>query len=219
METKQEQAWSAIVAELNHRIKEGTRGEVTAISKLLGVTRGTVSRWSSGALKGQRMPFDKVREIMLRLGLDPGLFFGGFQNPEEKRPPGGVPLIGLAACGDDWYTEKKTAILAPRPGDQWDNPEMFAVMACGESMRPMGIEDGFIVYCDPRSKLEPGDAVFIERTNGTMALKVFKRFDEPDVVFESWLPPRNGTQDVYTRRESTGNIKRIVPVIYVKRKP
>lgn len=63
MESKQEKAWAAFRAELNRRVEEGPRGTVTALGKLLGVGRGTISKYKDGDLRGERVPYDKVAGI------------------------------------------------------------------------------------------------------------------------------------------------------------
>lgn len=72
----QEKAWAAIIEALAERVKNGPRGELSALANKIGATRGTVSRWLSGDLKGRRIPYDKMVRIMLALDIDPSRYFG-----------------------------------------------------------------------------------------------------------------------------------------------
>lgn len=72
----QEQAWQAVINAMTERVKNSPRGELSAIASQIGVTRGTVSRWISGSLKGRRIPYDKMLRIMDALGLEPAEYYG-----------------------------------------------------------------------------------------------------------------------------------------------
>lgn len=96
----QEKAWGAVLAALRARVENGPRGELSAIAGEIGATRGTVSRWLSGDLKGRRIPYDKMVRIMLVLGLDPAEHFGPGAPPVDSSglpasPAGpGSPALG-----------------------------------------------------------------------------------------------------------------------------
>ncbi len=76
MDSIQEKAWQAVLEALSRRIANNPRGELTAIANEIGATRGTVSRWLSGGLKGRRIPYDKMLRIMRALDIDPALYYG-----------------------------------------------------------------------------------------------------------------------------------------------
>lgn len=215
---KQGQAWAAIITEIKRRIETGPRGTVTELARLLQTTRGTVSRWVKGSLKGERMPYDKVCFMLEQLGLDARVYFGSENRQPWATPPlGGVPLIGLAACGHDLWTRERMNLTVPRPGDQAYNAELFAVVAMGYSMRPAGIEPGFILYCDPLTRVDEGDTVFVEKYDDTVTLKKFRRVEGAWTILEGWTPPTSdGRQDIYTASTLTENIKRLVTIIYIK---
>lgn len=215
---KQELAWNAIITEIKRRIEAGPRGTLSALARHLDVGRGTITRWLQGSLKGERVPYDKMYFLMTRLDIDPRRYFA-----EDGETPwsglGGVPIIALAACGYDWCTHERLNATAPRPGDHSHNPDLFAVLAIGDSMRPAGIEPGFIVYCDPHSNLDVNDVVFVERDNGTISLKMFRGVDGAWIMLEAWTPPDSqGAQQIYTASTPSSRIVRLIPVVYVKRK-
>lgn len=103
MATMQEKAWEAVVAALAERVKNNPRGELSIIATELGATRGTVSRWLSGELKGRRIPYDKMIRIMRALSIDPALYFGAqasmasgpvhsLEHGDALNPSRGTPL-------------------------------------------------------------------------------------------------------------------------------
>lgn len=85
----QEKAWEAIVATLKERVKNNPRGELSSIAAQIGATRGTVSRWLSGDLKGRRIPYDKMVRIMHALGMSPSEYFGPQNSLREDGAPYG----------------------------------------------------------------------------------------------------------------------------------
>lgn len=215
---KQEQAWAAIVAEIKRRIDAGPRGTVTELARLLDTTRGTVSRWVNGSLKGERMSYDKVCFMLEKLGLDSRAYFGAESHQPWATPPlGGVPLIGLAACGHELWTRERMNLTVPRPGDHAHNPDLFAVVATGYSMRPAGIEPGYILYCDPHTRLDERDIVLVEKFDDTVTLKKFLRVEGAWTILQAWIPPNSaGEQESYTLPVLTDKIKRLVSVVYIK---
>jgi transcriptional regulator with XRE-family HTH domain len=130
----------------------------------------------------------------------------------------GVPVLGLAECGlRGWYQRDRLAVSASRPGDFVD-PEGFAVMAVGQSMVPAGIVQGHLCFCSPRTPPSAGDAVYVERADGAATLKLYRGTDGDWLVLEGWLDPVDARRDPYTDRLLLATVRRIAPVIYVKRK-
>ena len=131
----------------------------------------------------------------------------------------GVPVIGLAACGlAGWYNPGPLAIRMPLPlGQQTEN--LFAVFAVGTSMQPEGIRQGYVLFCDPTLLPEPGDAVYIEKTDGTASVKQFKGRDDVWVHLQGWLEPdMHGVQKHYTERVAQDTVSALACVVFVKRK-
>ena len=131
-----------------------------------------------------------------------------------------VPVIGLAACDImGWFNPSPLAFRLPLTVDHPYTPELFAVIAVGESMRPEGIREGFVLYCDPGAPLNPEDVVYIETSDGRASVKKFLDQEAGHIVVQGWLDPDpSGAQKPFTIKLSKTDIKRLAPVVVVKRK-
>ncbi len=225
-----------------NRLKAGAKaGSDTELAVMLGVTQQSVS---SARSKG-KVPDAWIRIAAERFNLSADwLLFGagptyrdeGTPSPERLPAPspppviGGcaepplvkreIPVLGPASCGPaDWLAPAPLAFRLHLAGDYAYNPELFAVVAMGCGMEPEGIHQGFVLFCDPRAELVPGDAVFVEKTDGTAALRRFARPVEQRIVLQCWHPPKeDGTREIYTEELSTAVLKRIACVVVVRRK-
>jgi phage repressor protein C with HTH and peptisase S24 domain len=168
-----------------------------------------------------------VNAVKDRFGIDPRWLVTGEGEMAFSPPPpmaaapgaaAGVPVMGLAECGlKGWYQRDLLAVTASRPGDFVD-PDGFAVMAIGHSMVPAGILPGQLCFCSPRTPPSAGDAVYVERADGAATLKLYRGTEGEWLVLEGWLDPAEGRPEPYTDRLLLATVKRIAPVIYVKRK-
>ena len=88
-------------------------------------------------------------------------------------------------------------------------------------MQPCGIYEGFILYCDPSRGVEIDDLVYVEREDKTVSIKLYKGLENQIWhKFVSWLPPdENNRQEMQTVSMHKSNVIRIVPVIFIQRKP
>ncbi len=131
-----------------------------------------------------------------------------------------VPVIGLGNCGDSrWYSPGNMALRVSLPVDYPYNPNTFAVIAVGSSMQPEGIRQGYVLFCDPAASIEPGDAVYIEKLNGTASVKKFLKADDDKVHVQGWSDPGpDGRQDSYHELIDREEIRRMACVVIVKRK-
>jgi hypothetical protein len=131
----------------------------------------------------------------------------------------GVMVLGLAECGlKGWYQREPLTVSASRPGDFFD-PEGFAIIAIGQSMVPAGIFEGFLCFCSPQTSPSPNDAVYVERSDNNVAtIKVFGDMDADWLTLHGWLEEKNGQRQPYTERIARSVVRRVAPVIYVKRK-
>lgn len=159
-----------------------------------------------------RLSDSTVSEVIARhnagLGADPGA---------RLAAGGGVPVLGLADCGlKGWYQETPMEISATRPGDLLD-PEAFAVIAIGASMRPAGIRQGFLCFCSPGIAADKGDSVYVERLDGTAAIKEYVKRDATWLSLGGWLDPdESGKQERYGDQVRLDQIARLATVVYVK---
>lgn len=216
-------ARSEEAAALGARLR-AVRGDLTqlAFADRLGVEQKSISRYETG----DRWPDAAFLATVARaFAVDPGWLLTGSsaeaaapEYPQITPHLEGVLLLGLAECGlRGWYQRDALSVRASRPGDFID-PEGFAVIAVGHSMVPAGIEQGFICYCSPRTSAADGDAIYIERSDGAATLKLYRGREDRWLVLQGWLDPEEGVQKPFTDRLLLATVRRIAPVIYVKRK-
>ena len=131
-----------------------------------------------------------------------------------------VPLIGLASCGlSGWYNPDVLAIQLPMPIDYPPTPGLFAVIALGTSMHPEGIRQGFVLFCVPTKSIKEEDVVFVESTDGTASIKLYKKRDDKWLHLQGWLPPDSeGNQKPYQEEVLNEAVKNVVCVVLVRRK-
>jgi transcriptional regulator with XRE-family HTH domain len=192
------------------------------LARKTGIPRRTLEDY----LKGRSEPkISQLKMIARAASVSVGWLVAAVEDTPPKAAASpiapafdGVPLIGLAECGlRGWYQRDSLSVNASRPGDFVD-PDGFAVIAIGHSMAPAGIDQGFICYCSPRTAAAKGDAIYVERQDGAATLKIYRGADEQWVRVEGWLDPEDGTQKPFTDQLPLATVKRIAPVIYVKRK-
>ncbi len=129
-----------------------------------------------------------------------------------------IPVLGFAECGlKGWYNEVALKVSAHRVGSLGRNA--YAVIAIGDSMRPAGIEQGYLCYCDPADPPAYLDAVHVRQKNGASSLKIFGGEEGGWLKLQGWLKPdAGGTQKPYVDRLKSELIAQISPVVYIKRK-
>ena len=211
-----ESTLGARIAAMIDRI--GTRKSAAAVA---GVSADQLARYAAGR---NRPGFVPVARLAAAAGVRMEWLWSG-ENPMESeaaaatRRPGGVPVLGLAECGlRGWYQEDNLAVHATRPGDVQD-PDAFAVMATGTSMKPAGIFPGFLCICSPATPCDVGDAVFLERRDGAASIKLFLGQDVDWLLLRGYLPPdAGGAQPPYDEKVRLTEMRRIATVVYVKRK-
>jgi SOS-response transcriptional repressor LexA len=126
------------------------------------------------------------------------------------------PVVGLASCGlHAWFAEDHMSVDAEL---RLNDPEAFAVLAAGDSLRPEGVRQGYLCFCSPSASRKPGDIVFVERGDGTASLKRLVSEEADKIVVEGWLPPEDGRQSPYREEVKRSYLRRLVAVVYVKRK-
>jgi len=130
-----------------------------------------------------------------------------------------IPVRALASCGlKGWYRKGTVALSCPVPVGG-DSEKLFAVLAVGTSMQPAGISEGYVVICDPDKSLDPGDAVFIERHDGTVGIKLYQGEDDEWYHLKGWLEPKDdGSQKPFVERLRKSAVARMTTITIVKRK-
>jgi len=198
------------------------------LAKCLGISTQAVY----DAKRRNKVPDSWVRIIAEKFAVSSNWLFFGQEGTEAAKPlsgmkpkeslatmPGEVPVIGLAACGiSGWFIYKPLALLAPYP---FGAPPIgtFAVAAVGANMVPEGIRQGFVLYCNPQISPNHGDAIFIEKHDGTASVKRYVGEDDKLFYLEGWLDPdENGVQQPYQEKISSNAIKQIAVVTIVKRR-
>lgn len=192
-----------------------------AFADRLGVSALSVVRYEAGS----RTPDGAFLEnLSVLFGVNADWIVTGAGSiepsvPRVKRvPAASLPVLGLAECGlRGWYQREPMSVTAARPGDFFD-PDGFAVIAIGRSMVPAGIFEGFLCFCSPRTPASAGDAVYIERNDGYASIKVFRGFEANWLVLQGWLDELDGKRDPYIDRFDADAVRRLAPIIYVKRK-
>lgn len=140
--------------------------------------------------------------------------------PSQYTQP--VPLVGFASCSVfGWHGTMSIPVPVEPP--TW-HPDMFAVMATGESMLPAGIGHGHICYCDPNKAPGKDEAVYVETSDELGTIKLFcgrsARGGGEYINLRGWLDidPKTGTQKPMLLDVLASSVKRIAPVMYVRRR-
>lgn len=191
------------------------------LARRVGVSTTTIQNYEAGQFpKGDHaVALSAVLECSLDWLLA-GVTPQNHQNaPGPDSQQGGVPILGMAKCGlQGWSQSTPLNIKASRPGDL-HLPNIFCVMAIGNSMIPAGILQGQLCYCNPHDRYESGDAIYVERMDNTATIKLFLGADETHMTLQGWLDPDNeGRQQEYTEQVRLDQVRRAATVIYVKRK-
>lgn len=241
----------ATTEELFARLREAA-GVVnnTMLSKAMGITQATVSKAKS---KGQVPPgwvitvsnMFGVSADWLLYGIGPK-YLGKDRDRElealraERNDLEGkliektwdperdfiVQVVGLEKCGTQgWEKIKRTPMFAPAPIDV-HKADGFGVMVAGLSMKPEGVQPGFLLYCDPSVSPLEGDLIYLEDDQEHGAIKVFTgstpRDGEEFLQVQAWEEPDEGSpekpQKPCQMEIPRADIKRLATVVYVKRR-
>lgn len=209
----QEKAWEAFKQKLQGMVDAGSTFE--EVGAIVRASPQAVWEWLYKDKGGKRVSFEVMAQRLRAVGLRPEDYYD-----IEPSPAKGIPLIGLVPCGYDyWLKEVKLPIaeVAAPPGET--SPNMFAVIAYGDSLIPKGIEEGFVVFCDPDAPIQQNDIVYVERDNGTTTLKIYGREEGIWTYLHGWSPiDGSGTQVYFDLCIKTHEIKRMAPAIWVKRR-
>lgn len=145
-----------------------------------------------------------------------------FEERPAAQPQQALAAIGFASCGINGWAGKMTHSTVVTAPHLW--PDMFCVIASGESMIPEGIGHGHYVFCAPNLPPVAGECVYVETTDGKGALKRF--LGEKDIKgagagihLLGWLDKDDkGKQKPFELTISKSIIKTLAPVVYVQRR-
>ena len=107
--------------------------------------------------------------LMPALPAQEGLVPGIEASPNVVSPFRRVPIQGLAQVKPDGLWDELT------PTSGWINvptldPTAYALRIKGDAMAP-AIRNGWLVWCEPRQELVPGEYVLVIRSNGESMIK------------------------------------------------
>lgn len=157
-------------------------------AEFLGIKRGKVYAWKEG-----RFPAAEDLAILHeKLGISCEWMLtqkGSMREPAWKQ---GVPAITFIASRTlGWSKQFLQSQKIPFPDF---NEDLFAVVASGDSMRPAGIRNGTILFCDSSREPEQGEPVYVERVDELAAIRVFlgqgiagiHEAPEGCIAFQAW---------------------------------
>ena len=209
--------------------KEVGGSSISSFTDYLGVSRGKVDAWK----KGQHPKAEDLRLLHDKLGIAYRWLVTGEGDPFEEetgnvtivmKKENPLTLFGFASCGiDGWGGTIPYSVSVTLPSV---HEGMIAVMASGDSMIPAGIGSGQICYCDTTKEPGLGDAVYVQRTDGLGAIKVYLGKgmpglhipDEGKTAFQGWLSPADGAQKPFFMDVSDDALITLAPVIFVQRR-
>lgn len=193
------------------------------LAQRLGVSQPTVSRWLKGATPDPAQEA-AIRKLMAEASatlpreVSPPAFFGNYEAPaiDKGQFPRDVPVIGIAACGDDasFILNGQTGDYVRRPPGLEGKNSVYALNICGDSMYPV-YRHNALVYVDPKKtpgvsedaviELHPEDPRSGEPGKGFV--KRVKKVAAGKIVCEQFNPP----QEIIFDREEVKHFHRVIP--------
>jgi SOS-response transcriptional repressor LexA len=203
------------------------------LGAIIGVTPQAISK----ARKQGRIPPDWVLTTGLKSGRSLDWLFLGTADQAELQDENkvlkdelaklqwqtSVPVLGLADCGiKGWQVKKASSLKTQPPPDMADPNGTFAVIAFGDSMIPLGINEGFLLYCDEATEPAQFDVVYIEHFDNRATVKQFvgysKKGKDEYLVLQGYLPSKGGLpQEPFTLEVIRSQVAKIAVVRYIKR--
>lgn len=165
--------------------------------------------------------YPQIRRDWLVWGEGP-MLKEDFEERPEAQPQQALAAIGFASCGVNGWSGRMTHSTVVAAPHLW--PDMFCVIASGESMIPEGIGHGHYVFCAPKIPPVPGECVYVETIDGKGALKRF--LGEKDIKgtgagihLLGWLDKDDkGQQKPFELTIDKSIVKTLAPVVYIQRR-
>ena len=193
-------------------------------AKKVGIPNGTFARM----LAESAVPkYEHLCRIATACGVSlDWLLLGKSENDSDAAPDVLLPVACVANCGLAQGAENDESAAAYIPAAYKGDPNAFAVLCRGQSMRPAGIDDGDICIVSPDSPIRIGFPALI-RTKVPSApqykiLSTVKRVDAVDrdsVTLTGWLDAdESGHQDSFCEKRSRAVVVSMAPVVKILKK-
>lgn len=191
-------------------------GGQNALARASSVSLGSIQKALSGS--------EPTRANLIRLAKSSGVTLswlaeGIVAQPsnEANNSPKPIPVLGFAECGmKGWYNQVPWQINA---GLDCPDPDIFAVATIGLSMLPEGIKPGFICIASPNTRPMAGDAIVIQKQDGTATIKRYDGDDAEWIHITGYLDPdNNGQQMAFSEQIKKSVISQVATVLFVKRR-
>ncbi|MEN6595721.1 MAG: XRE family transcriptional regulator [Clostridiaceae bacterium] len=147
---------------IGQRIKEKReqrRMTLDELSKLVGVTRQTLSRYETGVINN--IPSDMIESIASALRTTPAQLMGWDDEDSPRKPIGvKVPVLGCVPAGIPLEAIECIIDYEEIPVEMARTGEFFGLQVKGDSMAPR-ILDGDVVIVRRQPTVESGDVAII----------------------------------------------------------
>lgn len=151
------------------------------IGKIVGVSKATVQRWESGAIKNIRR--DKIEKLAKALQTSPSYLMNWNDtstthylpkdavpyNPKTHR----IPILGYISAGLPLYADEH--IDGYTYTDRNGGAEYFALRVKGDSMNASRINDGDILIVRRQPMVENGEIAVVRVNEDNATVKRFKQ--------------------------------------------
>ena len=147
---------------IGQRIKEKReqrRMTLDELSKLVGVTRQTLSRYETGVINN--IPSDMIESIASALHTTPAQLMGWDDEGTPKKPAGvKIPVLGCVPAGIPLEAIESIIDYEEIPIEMARTGEFFGLQIKGDSMAPR-ILDGDVVIVKRQPTVESGEIAII----------------------------------------------------------
>ena len=193
-------------------------------AKKVGIPNGTFARMIS---ESSVPKYEHLCRIAKACGVSlDWLLMGKDENDSVQCPESLIPVACVANCGLAQGLENDEPANVYLPVAYKGDPDAFAVLCRGQSMRPAGIDDGDVCIVSPSAPIRIGAPALI-RTKVPSSpqykvLSTVKRVDAADaqsVTLTGWLDADEaGHQDSFCEKRSRSVIVSIAPVVKILKK-
>lgn len=193
-------------------------------AKKVGIPNGTFARMIS---ESSVPKYEHLCRIAKACGVSlDWLLMGKDENDSAQCPESLIPVACVANCSLAQGLENDAQENVYLPVAYKGDPDAFAVLCRGQSMRPAGIDDGDVCIVSPSAPIRIGAPALI-RTKVPSSpqykvLSTVKRVDAADarsVTLTGWLDAdESGHQDSFCEKRSRSVIVSIAPVVKILKK-